>query len=28
VRDYPLPPGSEPAFVFAPLRSRKNAGTP
>jgi hypothetical protein len=28
VRDYPLPPGSEPAFVFAPLRSRKKAGTP
>ena len=28
VRDYPLPPGSEPAFVFAPLRPRKNAGAP
>jgi hypothetical protein len=28
VRDYPLPPGSEPAFVFAPLGPRKNAGTP
>jgi hypothetical protein len=28
VRDYPLPPGSEPAFVFAPLRPRKRAGTP
>jgi hypothetical protein len=28
VRDYPLPPGSEPAFVFAPLRPRKKAGTP
>jgi hypothetical protein len=28
IRDYPLPTGSEPAFVFAPLRPRKNAGTP
>ena len=28
VRDYPLLPGSEPAFVFAPLRPRKKAGTP
>ena len=28
LRDYPLPSGSEPAFVFAPLRPRKNAGTP
>jgi hypothetical protein len=28
LRDCPLPPGSEPAFVFAPLRPRKNAGTP
>ena len=26
IRDYPLPPGSEPAFLFAPLRPRKNAG--
>jgi hypothetical protein len=23
VRDYRLPPGSEPAFVFAPLQARK-----
>lgn len=23
IRDYPLPPGSEPAFVFAPLKARK-----
>lgn len=28
VRDCPLPPGSGPAFVFAPLRPRKRAGTP
>jgi hypothetical protein len=28
VRDCPLPPGSEPAFRFAPLRPRKQAGTP
>lgn len=28
IRDYPLPTGSEPAFVFAPLRPRKKAGTP
>ena len=28
VRDTPLPPGSEPAFAFAPLRARKQAGTP
>jgi hypothetical protein len=28
LRDCPLPPGSEPAFVFAPLRPRKSAGTP
>jgi hypothetical protein len=28
LRDCPLPPGSEPAFVFAPLRPRKRAGTP
>lgn len=28
LRDYPLPPGSEPAFIFAPLRPRKTAGTP
>ena len=28
LRDYPLPPGSEPAFLFAPLRPRKNAGAP
>ena len=28
VRDYPLPPGSEPAFVFAPLRPRRRPGTP
>jgi hypothetical protein len=27
VRDHPLPPGSEPAFRFAPLRPRKQAGT-
>ena len=27
VREYSLPPGSEPAFVFAPLRSRKRGGT-
>jgi len=23
LRDYPLPPGSDPAFVFAPLRAEK-----
>ena len=28
LRDYPLPPGNEPAFLFAPLRPRKNAGAP
>jgi len=28
VRDCPLPPGSEPAFVFAPLRARKRTGPP
>ena len=28
LRDYPLPPGSEPAFLFAPFRPRKDAGTP
>jgi hypothetical protein len=28
LRDCPLPPGSEPAFVFAPLRPRKPAGAP
>ncbi len=28
VRDYPLPPGSEPAFVFAPLRAWKKGGQP
>ena len=28
VRDVPLPPGNGPAFVFAPLGPRKNAGTP
>jgi len=28
VREHPLPPGSEPAFVFAPLRPRKRAGAP
>jgi hypothetical protein len=28
LRDYPLPPGSEPAFRFAPFRPRKDAGTP
>ena len=28
VRDYPLPPGSAPAFVFTPLGSRKDAGAP
>jgi hypothetical protein len=26
LRDYPLPPGSEPAFLFAPLRPRRKAG--
>jgi hypothetical protein len=28
VREYRLPPGSEPAFGFAPLRPRKRGGTP
>jgi hypothetical protein len=28
LRDYSLPPGSEPAFRFASFRPRKNAGTP
>ena len=28
LRDCPLPPGSEPAFLFAPLLPRKKAGTP
>jgi hypothetical protein len=28
LRDYPLPSGSGPAFLFAPLRPRRNAGTP
>jgi hypothetical protein len=28
LRDFPLPPGSEPAFVFAPRRTRRKAGTP
>ncbi len=28
VRRHPLPPGSEPAFVFAPLRSRRKADAP
>jgi hypothetical protein len=28
LRDYPLPSGSEPAFVFVPLRPRKKAGAP
>jgi hypothetical protein len=28
VRDCPLPPGSEPAFVFAPLRPRRKAAAP
>jgi hypothetical protein len=28
LRDYPLPPGSEPAFGFAPRRPRKKAGAP
>jgi hypothetical protein len=28
VRDYPLPPGSEPAFVFAPLKPRKPTDAP
>ncbi len=28
LRDFPLPSGSEPAFVFAPLRPGKDAGTP
>jgi hypothetical protein len=28
IRDHPLPPGSEPAFVFAPIRSRKPTGAP
>jgi hypothetical protein len=28
LRDHPLPPGSGPAFDFAPLHPRKNAGTP
>jgi hypothetical protein len=25
LRDYPLPPGSNPAFVFAPLARRRRA---
>jgi len=25
IRDYPLPPGSNPAFVFAPLAPRRRA---
>ena len=28
VRDCPLPPGSEPGFVFAPLGPRKRDGRP
>jgi hypothetical protein len=28
LRDHPLPSGSEPAFRFAPFRSRKDAGAP
>ena len=28
LRDYPLPPGSEPAFGFAPLAPRRKTGTP
>jgi len=28
LRDCPLPPGSEPAFLFAPLRPRKDADQP
>lgn len=28
IRDYPLPPGSAPAFVFAPFRPRRNPETP
>jgi hypothetical protein len=28
VRDYPLPPGSEPAFGFRPLGPRKKADLP
>ncbi len=25
LRDYPLPPGSDPAFLFAPLKPRRGA---
>ncbi len=25
LRDYPLPPGSDPAFAFAPLKPRRGA---